>query len=105
MTLDLAPAADQYERRSMQSTSDGNVDSYFSADVETDGPIPGPYSMLSFALVYAGSFDGLKFSRPEHYEKRFYRELRPISERFEAEALRVNGALKAHHLVIPNASI
>src|SRR5262245_56668885 len=34
------------------------VDVYFSADVETDGPIPGPYSMLSFALVQAGRFDG-----------------------------------------------
>src|SRR5512133_818869 len=34
------------------------ADVYFSADVETDGPIPGPYSMLSFALVPAGVFDG-----------------------------------------------
>jgi hypothetical protein len=40
------------------------VDAYFSADVETDGPIPGVFSMLSFALVYAGSFDGRKFKRP-----------------------------------------
>lgn len=24
---------------------------YFSADIETDGPIPGPYSMLSFGVV------------------------------------------------------
>jgi hypothetical protein len=32
------------------------IDAYFSADVETDGPIPGPFSMLSFAIVYAGSF-------------------------------------------------
>ncbi|MGE3671704.1 MAG: hypothetical protein AB7K71_18685 [Polyangiaceae bacterium] len=39
-------------------------DVYFSADVETDGPIPGPYSMLSFALVYAGSVDGRRFQRP-----------------------------------------
>jgi len=40
------------------------VDVYFSADVETDGPIPGPYSMLSFALVYAGTFDGSTFQGP-----------------------------------------
>src|ERR1700688_557274 len=70
---------------------ENKVDAYFSADVETDGPIPGPFSMLSFALVYAGSFDGRRFERPENYEKLFYRELRPISHEFQEEALRVNG--------------
>lgn len=68
-----------------------SVDAYFSADVETDGPIPGPFSMLSFALVYAGSFDGLVFRRPDDYNQALYRELKPISENFEPEALRVNG--------------
>jgi len=67
------------------------VDVYFSADVETDGPIPGPYSILSFALVYAGAFDGTRFVRPDQYQKIFYQELRPISDSFEPEALRVNG--------------
>src|SRR6266849_5203467 len=67
------------------------VDKYFSADVETDGPIPGPFSILSFALVFAGSFDGRKFQRPENYQQAFYKELKPISENFEPEALRVNG--------------
>ena len=71
--------------------SERRVDAYFSADVETDGPIPGPYSMLSFAIVFAGSFDGKVFERPKSYDKVFYRELRPISENFEAEALAVNG--------------
>lgn len=66
-------------------------DVYFSADVETDGPIPGPYSMLSFALVYAGSFDGKQFRRPKNLKENFYRELRPISTNFQPEALRVNG--------------
>jgi hypothetical protein len=66
-------------------------DAYFSADVETDGPIPGPFSILSFALVYAGSYDGKDFVRPRDYRQTFYRELRPISESFEPEALRVNG--------------
>ena len=69
----------------------GKVDAYFSADVETDGPIPGPFSMLSFAVVYAGSFDGSAFKRPQQYDLRLYKELRPISEDFEPEALRVNG--------------
>ncbi len=67
------------------------TDIYFSADVETDGPIPGPYSILSFAIVYAGSFDGLSFKRPESYERIFYRELKPISNAFQKEALDVNG--------------
>ena len=44
------------------------VDVYFSADVETDGPIPGPYSVLSFALVFAGTYDGSLFSRPTRYD-------------------------------------
>src|SRR5438067_475067 len=67
------------------------VDAYFSADVETDGPIPGPFSILSFALVYAGSFDGRQFQRPADYGHTLYKELRPISQNFEPEALRVNG--------------
>ena len=66
-------------------------DVYFSADVETDGPIPGPYSMLSFALVYAGSFDGSKFRHPTNFQSNFYRELKPVSKNFQPEALRVNG--------------
>jgi len=67
------------------------VDVYFSADVETDGPIPGPYSMLSFALVLAGRFDGERFERPNSFETSLYLELKPISESFQTEALRVNG--------------
>src|SRR5271169_1119669 len=67
------------------------VDCYFSADVETDGPIPGPFSILSFALVYAGRFDGNRFERPRDLQLSFYRELKPISDSFEAEALRLNG--------------
>jgi len=66
------------------------TDVYFSADVETDGPIPGPFSMLSFALVLAGRFDGRKFERPESFDQHFSVELRPISDQYEDEALRVN---------------
>lgn len=73
------------------ASKDRRVDVYFSADVETDGPIPGPFSMLSLALVYAGRFDGKQFERPSRFDKTFYRELRPISEEFQPEALKVNG--------------
>ena len=69
---------------------ESKVDAYFSADVETDGPIPGPFSMLSFAIVYAGSFDGMRFKRPQNYEQKLYKELRPISDQFQEEALRIN---------------
>lgn len=67
------------------------VDAYFSVDVETDGPIPGPYSMLSFAIVFAGTYDGTLFKRPLNYESVFYQELKPISSEYEPEAMSVNG--------------
>lgn len=67
------------------------MDIYFSADVEADGPIPGPYSMLSFGIVYAGRFDRGRFERPDDYRTSFYRELRPISDAFVPEALAVSG--------------
>jgi hypothetical protein len=66
-------------------------DVYFSADIETDGPIPGPFSMLSFGLVVAGRFDGTSFERPRSHDSTFYAELRPISDRWDPEAMKVNG--------------
>jgi len=74
-----------------QASRSRTVDAYFSADVETDGPIPGPFSMLSFAMVFAGTFDGQTFNRPKEYSHRFYIELKPISQEFQPEALKVNG--------------
>jgi len=47
--------------------------------------------MLSFALVFAGTFDGKRFVRPQNYDLTVYKELRPISENFQQEALNVNG--------------
>jgi len=82
---------DWHEERAEGAASD----LYFSADVETDGPIPGPYSILSFAIVYAGSFDGRKFKRPQSYDQVFYRELKPISDSFQQEALEINGLDRA----------
>lgn len=79
------------------------TDAYFSADVETDGPIPGPYSMLSFALVYAGSFDGRTFVHPDRPELTFYRELKPISETYQEEALQIN-RLDRHRLSVEGMS-
>jgi hypothetical protein len=47
--------------------------------------------MVSFAIVYAGSFDGEHFQRPASYDKILYKEIRPISQEFDPTALRING--------------
>jgi hypothetical protein len=65
-------------------------DLLLSADVETDGPIPGPFSMLSFAFVEIGTSDGLELVRPAT-PRTFYRELRPIAPSFDPAALAVSG--------------
>src|SRR6266478_6033511 len=83
MKIDLAPR--------VREEPEGSVDAYFSADVETDGPIPGPFSMLSFAIVYAGSFDGQRSQRPKSYDRAIYKELRPISSQFQEDSLKVKG--------------
>ncbi|MFE5814475.1 3'-5' exoribonuclease domain-containing protein [Streptomyces sp. NPDC056479] len=64
---------------------------YISVDIEADGPIPGPYSMLSFGAAVAGVQDGAGFTPADPQERTFYRELRPISEEFVPEALAVSG--------------
>ena len=58
--------ADRHEVEPQPKPRESTLDVYFSADVETDGPIPGPFSMLSFALVYAGAYDGNKFVKHRH---------------------------------------
>jgi len=83
--------AEQLADEEASGAMKSGLDVYFSADVETDGPIPGPFSILSFALVFAGTFDGQRFTAPQNYRQSFYRELRPISGDFQPEALRVNG--------------
>jgi hypothetical protein len=65
------------------------VDVFISADVEADGPVPGPNSMLSFGLAVAGRFDGERFERADPSARTFYRELQPISAEFDPAALEV----------------
>lgn len=71
---------------------------YFSVDVEADGPIPGPFSMLSFGVAVAGvrtvpdSDDADRpFQRFDPTLSTFYRELRPISTDFDPATLAVSG--------------
>lgn len=59
-------------------------DVFISVDVETDGPIPGDYSLQSIGAVLVDS-----------PAESFYVELKPISDRFVAEALEVTGLDRA----------
>lgn len=53
---------------------------FISVDIEADGPVPGPFSMLSLGAV---AVDDPALT--------FYSELRPISDTFDSEALAVSG--------------
>lgn len=64
---------------------------YISVDIEADGPIPGPYSMISFGAAVAGRQDAEGYAPADPEAQTFYRELRPISEEFVSEALAVSG--------------
>lgn len=62
--------------------------SYFMVDVESDGPIPHKYSMVSFgAIVVEPSLS-----------KTFYGETRPISGVWIPEALAISGVTREQHL-------
>jgi hypothetical protein len=66
------------------------METYFSVDVEADGPIPGPYSMISVGVAVAGTRKD-RFEPADPTAATFYRELRPISDEFVPEALAVSG--------------
>lgn len=55
--------------------------SIIMVDIESDGPIPGDYSMISFGAVIVD----------EALDKTFYGQLKPISELWIPEALAVSG--------------
>jgi hypothetical protein len=76
------------------------AETYFSVDVEADGPIPGPYSMISVGVAVAGRRGAVPppggparpdFAPASLGEQTFYRELRPISDDFVPEPLAVSG--------------
>jgi hypothetical protein len=54
---------------------------YVMVDVESDGPIPGDFSMICFGAVVV---------EPD-LQRTFYGRLKPISERWLPDALRVSG--------------
>jgi len=55
--------------------------SYIMVDVESDGPIPGDYSMICLGAIIVD----------ESLNKTFYGKLKPISEKWSAEALAISG--------------
>jgi len=61
---------------------------YIMVDVESDGPIPGDYSMISFGAVLVN----------ESLDQTFYGQLKPISEKFIPEALAVSGFTREYTL-------
>ncbi|WP_326825755.1 exonuclease [Streptosporangium sp. NBC_01639] len=60
-------------------------------DIEADGPIPGPYSMVSFGMAVAGRMTGKVFEPVDPQLHTFYAELKPISDDHVPEALAVSG--------------
>jgi DNA polymerase III epsilon subunit-like protein len=50
-------------------------------DVESDGPVPGLFSMISFGAVVVD----------EQLDKTFYAQMRPISDQYQIDALKVTG--------------
>ncbi|MFC8916213.1 exonuclease [Streptomyces sp. NPDC057116] len=64
---------------------------YISVDIEADGPIPGPYSMLSIGAAVAGRQDADGYAAADPEADTFYRGLRPVSDAFVPEALAVSG--------------
>jgi hypothetical protein len=70
-----------------------NKMTYIMVDVETDGPIPGDFSMISLGAIVV---------EPE-LDRTFAARFRPISEQWVPEALAVSGHSREETLVFPPA--
>ena len=69
--------------------------SYFMIDVETDGPIPGDYSMILLGAVIVRP--GLKDT--------FFGRLQPISDKYQEEALKISGQSRLDTMGFPYPSL
>jgi hypothetical protein len=65
--------------------------SWFSVDVESDGPSPMRHSMVCFGAVPVANLDSS-----------FYGQTKPISEVWVPEALAVRGMTREQHLTFPD---
>ena len=61
---------------------------WFIVDVESDGPIPSDYSMVSFGAIRLDA----------DLQTTFLGKTRPISDRFNPEALAISGIAREEHL-------
>jgi hypothetical protein len=65
---------------------------YISVDIEADGSIPGPFSMVCFGAVVVEP--GLTCT--------FYGKTRPISDMWVAKMLAISGYSREEHLTFPD---
>ena len=68
---------------------------YIMVDVEADGPIPADYSMICFGAVIVDQL----------LDKRFYGQLRPISEHWIPESLKISGFSREQTLQFKDPSL
>ncbi|OGG59632.1 exonuclease [Candidatus Kaiserbacteria bacterium RIFCSPHIGHO2_02_FULL_50_50] len=68
---------------------------YFVVDIESDGPVPGLYSMISFGAVILNR----KLNRT------YYGTIRPISTEWIPEALAVSGHTRDETLLFENPEV
>jgi len=61
---------------------------FVSVDIEADGPIPGEYSMVCFGAVIV----------EPTLSKTFYSTLKPISDKWIPDALKISGFSREEHL-------
>lgn len=66
--------------------------SYIVVDIESDGPIPGDFSMICFGAVLVN----------DELDKTFYGKLKPISENHIPEALAISGFSREETLSFDN---
>jgi len=62
--------------------------SYIMVDIEADGPILGDYSMVCFGAIVV----------EPNLSRTFYGKLKPISEKWDPEALKVSGVSREEAL-------
>jgi len=69
--------------------------SFFIVDVETDGPAPGLFSMVSFGAVKVD----------EELKTTFFGKTKPISEKWIPDALAISSISREEHLLYPEPEL
>lgn len=68
---------------------------FIMVDVESDGPIPGDFSMISFGAVLVN----------EQLDQTFYGQLKPVSDKYIPEALAVSGHTREATLTFEDPAV